>query len=104
MLRPKTVTTKLEAQCHYMLERAFLPLEIKAARSKDEEQPKEQKYKYLSFSFFSHLIFLLEAISLSCLHLVDVLEEVSHPHSRVELTRVIRRAFPPTVTVGRASQ
>lgn len=70
-----------------MLEHDFLPLEIK-----------------IKISFFSYLIFLFEAISLCCLHLVDVLEEVSHPHSRVELTRVIRRALPPTVTVGRASQ
>lgn len=47
-----------------------------------------------------YLILLFETISLSCLHLVDVLEEVSHPYSRMELTRVIWRAFPPTVTLG----
>lgn len=60
---------------------------------------------FSSFSFLlSYLIFLFEAVSFSRLHLVDVLEEVSHPHGRVELTRVVRRALPAAVAVGRASQ
>lgn len=55
-------------------------------------------------SSFSYLILLFESVSLGRLHLVDVLQEVSHPDGRVELTRVIGRALPPTVAVGRASQ
>ena len=52
-----------------------------------------------------HLILLLEAVSLAGLHLVDVLEEVSHAHRWVELTRVIGRALPPKeATRGGASQ
>lgn len=45
----------------------------------------------------SYLILLFEAISLSSLHLVDVLEEVCHPDRGVKLTRVVRRALPTTV-------
>lgn len=51
-----------------------------------------------------YLVFLLEAVSLGRLHLVDVLEEVGHPHRGVQLARVIGRALPPTVPVRRASQ
>lgn len=51
-----------------------------------------------------YLVLLFEAVPLSRLHLVDVLQEVGHSHSRVQLTRVIRRAFPAAVAVRRASQ
>lgn len=37
-----------------------------------------------------YLVLLFEAVPLSRLHLVDVLQEVGHSHSRVQLTRVIR--------------
>lgn len=47
---------------------------------------------------------MFEAVSLGRLHLVDVLEEVSHPHRGVELARVVRRALPAAVAVGRAAQ
>lgn len=71
-----------------------------------EKTASEQKCMPRVFSLcpFSYLVLLFEAVSLGSLHLVDVLEEVSHPHSGVQLTRVIRRALPPTVTVRRASQ
>ena len=52
----------------------------------------------------AHLVLLLESVPLGGLHLVDVLQEVSHPHSRVQLTRVIRRALPATVALRRAAQ
>lgn len=44
----------------------------------------------------AHLIFLLEAIALCCLHLVDMLQKVSHPYCRVQLSCVIRGALPAT--------
>lgn len=50
------------------------------------------------------LVLLFEAVSLGGLHLVDVLQEVGDPDGRVELTRVVRRALPPTVAVRRAPQ
>lgn len=52
----------------------------------------------------SDLVFLFEAVSLGGLHLVDVLQEVSDPDGRVELTRVVWRTLPPTVAVRRAPQ
>lgn len=65
----------------------------------------EANYRFMPLAIdLSHLVFLFETVSLRCLHLVDVLQEVGDPHGGVELTRVIRRALPPTVTVRRASQ
>ena len=51
-----------------------------------------------------HLVLLLEAIALSRLHLVDVLQEVGHTHCRVQLPRVIRGALPAAGTPWRAPQ
>lgn len=44
----------------------------------------------------AHLIFLLEAIALRCLHLVDMLQKVSHPYCGVQLSCVIWGALPAT--------
>lgn len=52
----------------------------------------------------SHLIFLFEAVALSSLHLVDVLQKVSHSDSRVELPCVVGGAFAPTLMPRGASQ
>lgn len=52
----------------------------------------------------SHLIFLFEAIALSSLHLVDVLEEVGHSDSRVELPCVVGGAFTSTLVPWGVSQ
>ena len=51
-----------------------------------------------------HLILLFEAVALSGLHLVNVLEEVSYADGRMELSRVVGRAFTSTLTPRGASQ
>lgn len=38
----------------------------------------------------AHLVFLLETVALSTLHLRDVLKQVCHPDGRVELPRLVR--------------
>lgn len=38
----------------------------------------------------SHLVLLFKAVALGSLHLVDVLEKVSHPDGGVELPCVVR--------------
>lgn len=51
-----------------------------------------------------HLVLLFESIPLACLHLVDVLEQVCHSHSRVELPCVVWRTFSPAMPSGRTTQ
>lgn len=51
-----------------------------------------------------HLIFLFKAIALGSLHLVDVLEKVSHSHSRVELPCVVGGAFASALMPRGASK
>lgn len=53
---------------------------------------------------WAHLIFLLEAIALCCLHLVDMLQKVSHPYCGVQLSCVIWGALPATRAPRRAPQ
>lgn len=52
----------------------------------------------------AHLILLLEAIALGCLHLVDVLQKISHADRRVELPCVIRGALPTARAPRRTPQ
>lgn len=52
----------------------------------------------------AHLVLLLEAVALGCLHLVDVLQQVSHSYCRVKLPCVIRGALPATGAPRRAPQ
>ncbi len=51
-----------------------------------------------------HLIFLFKAVALGSLHLVDVLEKVSHSDGRVELPCVVGGAFTSTLVPRGASQ
>lgn len=52
----------------------------------------------------AHLILLLEAVALGCLHLVDVLQKVCHAYCRVKLPCVIRGALPATWAPRRTPQ
>lgn len=60
--------------------------------------------KAYSVTLCFHLIFLFKAVALGSLHLVDVLEEVGHSNSRVELSRVVGGAFTTTLVPRGASQ
>lgn len=51
-----------------------------------------------------HLILLFEPIALGRFHLVDVLEKVGHAHGRVQLPRVVGRAFASALVPRRPSQ
>lgn len=51
-----------------------------------------------------HLIFLFKAVALGSLHLVDVLEEVSHSDGRVELPSVVGGAFTSALVPRGAPQ
>lgn len=52
----------------------------------------------------AHLVLLLEAVALGCLHLIDMLQKVSHTDCRVELPGVIRRTLPAARAPGRTPQ
>lgn len=52
----------------------------------------------------AHLILLLEAIALGCLHLIDVLQKIRHAHCGVKLPRVIRGALPAACAPRRTPQ
>lgn len=52
----------------------------------------------------AHLILLLEAVALGCLHLVDVLQKVCHTYCGVKLPCVIRGALPATWAPRRTPQ
>lgn len=51
-----------------------------------------------------HLILLFKAVALGGLHLVNVLEKVSHSDGGVELPCVVRGAFTSTLVPRGASQ
>lgn len=51
-----------------------------------------------------HLVLLFEAIAFCRLHLVDMLEEICHPHSGMKLPGVIRGPFAATLAAGGTSQ
>lgn len=51
-----------------------------------------------------HLILLFEAVAFGGFHLVDVLEKVGHAHGRVQLPRVVGRAFASALVPRGASQ
>lgn len=51
-----------------------------------------------------HLIFLFKAVALGGLHLVDVLQEVGHSDSRVELSCVVGGTFASALVPRGASQ
>lgn len=52
----------------------------------------------------SHLILLLEAVAFGRLHLVDVLEEVSHAHGGMQLPGVVRGPFAATLATRGAPE
>lgn len=52
----------------------------------------------------AHLVLLLEAVALGCLHLVDVLQEVSHAYCRVKLSCVVWGALPAAWAPRRTPQ
>lgn len=51
-----------------------------------------------------HLVLLLEAIAFCRLHLVNMLEEICHPHSGMKLPSVIGGPFAATLAAGGTSQ
>lgn len=73
-------------------------------RVQSEEESGEALARGPGWTGALHLILLLEAVALSCLHLVDVLQEVGHTHRRMQLPRVVWGALPATRTLRRAPQ